>query len=94
MGNLQTQLPYIPLHTHSYYSFLAAVPSPGELVQAAADAGMEALALTDLHGLTGAIEFYEACQEAGIKPILGLELAVRHRLGFGNLVFLALDMAG
>ena len=94
MDDIQSLPHYIPLHTHSYYSFLGAVPSPGELVQAAVNAGMEALALTDQHGLTGTIEFYQACHNAGIKPILGLELAVKHRLGFGNLVFLALDMTG
>ena len=85
---------YIPLHTHSYYSFLSAIPSPRELVQAAFEAGMKAIALTDLYGLTGAIEFYEACQDTGIKPILGLELPIKHRLGFGNLVFQAMDLEG
>ncbi len=85
---------FIHLHTHSYYSFLEGVPSPQDLVDAAVQQGMPALALTDHHGLTGALGFYEACHEAGIKPILGLELAVEHPLGLGNLVFLAKDMAG
>lgn len=82
------------LHTHSYYSFLDGVPSPRMLVDAAVEAGMPALALTDHHGLTGAIEFYEACQEAGITPILGAELAVQHDFGVGSLVFLAMDLQG
>jgi len=86
--------PFIPLHTHSYYSFLAGVPSPEELVEIAQTHGMDALALTDLHSLTGAVIFYEACQQAGIKPILGLELVVNHRLGRGSLVFLAMDRRG
>ncbi len=55
---------------------------------------MDALALTDRHGLTGAVEFYEACQAAGIKPILGLEVKMNHRLGSGDLVLLAMDRAG
>jgi DNA polymerase-3 subunit alpha len=37
---------------------------------------MAALALTDHNGLSGAIEFYDVCQAAGVKPILGLELDV------------------
>ncbi len=37
---------------------------------------MGALALADHHGLTGAIEFYDACCEASVRPIVGLELAV------------------
>ncbi len=64
------------LHTHSSYSFLEALPSPAELVQAAVDLGMPALALTDHNRLTGALEFYAACREAGVQPILGLELDV------------------
>ena len=82
------------LHSHSFYSFLDGVPSPDELVQAAVHHEMSALALTDHHGLTGAIEFYDACQKAGIKPILGIELAVNHRLGQGNLILLAMDRLG
>jgi len=82
------------LHTHSHYSFLDGVPSPQALVDDAVQNGMPALALTDHHGLTGALEFYEACKDAGIKPILGVELAVEHSLGVGNLVLLAMDMGG
>jgi len=82
------------LHTHSYYSFLDGIPSPAQLVQAAVRQGMQALALTDHHGLTGAIEFYDACQQAGIKPILGIELVVNHNLGQGNLILLAMDQTG
>jgi len=84
----------IHLHTHSYYSFLDGIPSPQDLVNAAVQYGMPALALTDHYSLTGASEFYEACQDAGIKPILGLELAVEHPLGLGNLVFVAKDLPG
>jgi DNA-directed DNA polymerase III PolC len=51
-------------------------PSPGELAQAAAAAGYSALALTDHNALYGVIEFYDACQEAGIQSIIGMELTV------------------
>ena len=85
---------FIHLHTHSYYSFLDGVPSPQLLVQAAVVNEMPALALTDHHGLTGAVEFVDACHQAGIKPILGLEMTVVHRLGKGNLVLLAKDRDG
>ncbi len=64
----------VHLHTHSHYSFLEGLASPAELAQAAARNGMPALALTDHLWLTGAVEFYEACEEAGVQPILGLEL--------------------
>ena len=67
---------FLHLHLHSYYSFLEGLASPGQLADAAAHDGMPALALTDRHGLTGAIEFYDACRSAGVRPILGLELVV------------------
>jgi DNA-directed DNA polymerase III PolC len=64
----------IHLHTHSCYSFLEGLPFPADLARAAAGHGMPALALTDHLSLTGALAFYRACREAGVKPILGLEV--------------------
>ncbi len=43
------------------------------MVERARELGMTALAITDHGGLYGAIDFYTACKEAGIKPIIGLE---------------------
>ena len=92
---------FLHLHTHSCYSFLEGLPSPKDLAQAAAQHGMAALALTDHNGLSGAIEFYDACQDAGVKPILGLELDVAPppklsaaSARAGILVLLAIDLSG
>ena len=89
---------FIHLHTHSYYSFLRGLASPAELAQAAATTSMEALALTDHLGMSGAVEFYTACLEAGVRPILGLELEVAAPAGLppnvGSLVLLAMDSEG
>jgi len=90
---------FVHLHTHSYYSFLNGLASPQALAQAAAQQGMPALALTDLNMLTGAVEFQDACQSAGVLPILGLELLVAppsemHGISSGSLVLLAMDLAG
>ena len=90
---------FLHLRTHSYYSFLRGVPSPAELAATAAQYGMPALGLTDYHGLTGAVEFYDACQEVGVRPILGLEVetaapAVIQSAESGTLLFLAMDMTG
>jgi DNA polymerase III subunit alpha len=87
------------LHVHSYYSFLEGLASPRALAQAAAADGMESLALTDSHGLTGAVEFYDACRAAGVRPIIGLELAVVPPAGWlgaapGSLVLLAQSLEG
>jgi DNA-directed DNA polymerase III PolC len=90
---------FIHLRTHSYYSFLRGLPSPQELAKTAADLGMPALGLTDHLSLSGAIEFHDACQQAGIKPILGLEVEASlpqdmETIEPGTLSFLAMDMAG
>ena len=67
----------VHLHTHSYFSLLEALPSPGELAQAAGRSGMSTLALTDHWLLTGAVEFVLACKQTGVRPILGLEIDIR-----------------
>jgi DNA polymerase-3 subunit alpha len=45
-----------------------------ELAKRAAEFGMPAVAMTDHGNLFGAIEFYQACKKAGVKPILGCEI--------------------
>ncbi len=67
---------FVHLSAHSYYSFLEGIPSPAELVHAAAQAGMPALALTDINGLTGVVEFQDRCDFEGIQSLLGMELYV------------------
>ena len=61
------------LHVHSYYSLMDGLNSPAELVQAAKDAGQTAIAITDHGTLSSHRDMQIACQEAGIKPILGVE---------------------
>lgn len=63
--------PFIHLHVHSHYSMLQALPKLPELVSAAKEQGMDALALTDYGAMYGPIEFIHECQEQGIKPIIG-----------------------
>jgi DNA-directed DNA polymerase III PolC len=65
---------YIHLTAHSAFSLQEGLLSPADLVQAAKAHGLPALGLTDHHLLTGAIEFVKGCKDAGIQPILGLEV--------------------
>jgi DNA-directed DNA polymerase III PolC len=90
---------YVHLHTHSSYSFLRGLTSPNALVEVAAQNDMPALALTDHHSLTGAIEFFSACRKAGIQPILGLEVNLAPPVelptaAVGTIVLLGMDMLG
>jgi DNA-directed DNA polymerase III PolC len=52
------------------------VGSPEEIIAAAVEQKMPAVALTDLNGLYAAVPFYKAAQSAGIKPIVGVVLDV------------------
>lgn len=67
---------WIPLHVHSQYSILDATASVHAIVEKAAALSMPAVALTDHGNLFGAIDFYKACKELQIKPIIGCELYV------------------
>jgi DNA polymerase III alpha subunit len=84
---------FIHLHCHSSYSFYAGVASVPELVSRAKARGYTALALTDTDTISGLILFYCACRDAGIKPILGVELIDPHTPG-ENVVLLAKNAAG
>lgn len=91
--------PFTHLHVHSHYSLLQALPKLPDLVAAAKAQGCEALALTDLGNLYGAIEFYQECKKAGVKPILGVDMALAapedaSQQSGGRLVLLAETQAG
>lgn len=81
---------FIHLTTHSAYSLQEGLSSPSELVQAAQAQSLSALGLTDHRLLTGSVEFVLACREAGIQPILGLEID----LDTGKLALLAASPEG
>ena len=65
------------LHVASSYSLRYGTATPAALAARAAGLGMSALALTDRDGLYGAFKHVQACADAGIKPLLGADLALR-----------------
>ena len=73
---------FVHLHVHSEYSLLDGLSKIPKLISRAKKQKMTALALTDHGSMYGAIKFYLAAQEAGIKPIIGVEgyQAARSRL--------------
>nr|WP_308195578.1 DNA polymerase III subunit alpha [Agromyces cavernae] len=64
---------FVHLHVHSEYSMLDGAARVGELIQAAKDQGMPAVAVTDHGNVFGAYDFWKQATDAGIKPIIGTE---------------------
>jgi DNA polymerase III subunit alpha len=98
-------VPFVHLHCHTEYSLLDGAIRTRDLVGKAAECGMPAVAITDHGNLYGAIEFYQAAQRAGIRPIIGCEAYVapgslRDRAAFSgkeaafHLTLLAADVEG
>ena len=65
---------FVHLHVHSDFSFLDGGATVDGLAKRAAYLGMHALALTDHGNMCGAIDFYNACKQQGVKPIVGCEI--------------------
>lgn len=70
---------YVHLHNHTHHSLLDGLTKIPALVNMVKKLGMEAVAVTDHGTMSGAIEFYKAANEAGVKPIIGLEVYVAAR---------------
>ena len=64
------------LHVHTEYSLLDGSSKIKELASRAKELGMDSLAITDHGVMYGVIDFYRACREAGVKPIIGCEVYV------------------
>ena len=93
--------PFPHLHAASSYSPRYGTAHPELYARRAAEYGMDTLALTDRDGLYGAVKHIKACQSAGIRPILGADLALpdgsrvtllaRGRAGWASLCRLVSD---
>src|SRR3990167_2597341 len=68
--------PFVHLHVHTEYSMLDGLNRIPALVSKIKDSGMNSVALTDHGVMYGAYEFWKACKEAEIKPIIGAEIYV------------------
>ncbi|WOE31801.1 MULTISPECIES: DNA polymerase III subunit alpha [unclassified Acinetobacter] len=62
---------FIHLGIHTEFSITESIVRIPDLIKAAANDAMPALALTDLSNLHAAVKFYKKCLDKGIKPILG-----------------------
>ena len=64
------------LHVHTEYSLLDGSNKIREYVKRVKELGMDSAAITDHGVMYGVIDFYKACKEAGIKPVIGCEVYV------------------
>ena len=69
-------MPYVELHARSAFSFLRGGSLPEALAAGAGRLGMPALALCDRGGVYGAVRLHMAGREAGVRAIVGCELAM------------------
>ncbi|MGC8887818.1 MAG: DNA polymerase III subunit alpha [Verrucomicrobiia bacterium] len=67
---------FVHLHLHTEYSLLDGACRLDRLVEKGRQLGFPAMAITDHGVLYGAIDFYKAAREKGIKPIIGCEMYV------------------
>jgi error-prone DNA polymerase len=75
-GSRALAAPYAELHCHSNASFLDGASPPEELVEEAANLGLEAIALTDRDGMYGVVRFAEAAKAFGMRTVFGAELTL------------------
>jgi error-prone DNA polymerase len=71
------EAPFVHLDVRSCFSLKEGAFAPEHVVARAAELGMPAVALTDRDGLYGAARFVHACEQAGVRPVLGASLTVR-----------------
>ncbi|MEW6153275.1 MAG: DNA polymerase III subunit alpha [Actinomycetota bacterium] len=61
------------LHVHTEYSMLDGASRVRDLVAAAVADGQRAIGITDHGNMYGALDFYKACRDAGVNPVIGIE---------------------
>ena len=66
----------VPLSVRSSWSLLMGVDPPERWVAAAREAGLPAIALTDMATLAGVVPFVKAAQAARVHPVIGATLTL------------------
>ena len=69
---------FVHLHQHTEYSMLDGAARIGDVVTSAVKDGQPAMGITDHGNMYGVLDFYQACNDAGVKPIIGSELYMAH----------------
>ncbi|PCJ16482.1 MAG: DNA polymerase III subunit alpha [Candidatus Cloacimonadota bacterium] len=71
--------PFIHLHTHSEFSLLKSSSRIADLIKETKNMGMPGLAITDLGNMYAAIDFFNQCKSAEIKPIIAIEMILANK---------------
>ncbi|MDE0355462.1 MAG: PHP domain-containing protein, partial [Deltaproteobacteria bacterium] len=87
----RASVPYAPLYCKSHYSFLEGASHPEELLERAAELGIESLALTDRDGVYGAVRAHVKARELGLYLVVGARMTVADG---SSILLLAADGTG
>src|SRR5437773_10515604 len=68
---------YAELNCHTNFSFLDGASAPDELAERGAELGLTGLGVTDHQGLYGIVRASAAFEEAGLRPVVGIEIELR-----------------
>lgn len=68
------ELGYVHLHRHDHFSVFDGFGTAKQAARYAAELGQKALALTNHGNVSGLVEHYHACKNAGVHPVLGCEI--------------------
>ncbi len=86
---------FIHLNCHTSYSLLESSIKVGDLVKKAEEFGQPAIGITDSNNLFGAVEVATKLPDAGIQPIMGIQLGVQTDAGaLGHVHLLTQSEAG
>ncbi len=66
------------LHLHTEYSIVDSTVRIPQLMERCRELGMQAIAMTDQGNVFAMIKFYRQALEAGIKPVIGVDLHLRN----------------
>lgn len=87
-GNLsdaELDKPVISLGVHTDHSLLRGAATAKDYVEIAQKMGHPAIGITDWCTMSGTLDFWMKCKDAGIHPILGMEIMVNENIGaFGD----------
>jgi len=67
---------FVHLRLHTEYSVSDGTCRIDDVVRSAVQFSQPALGITDIHNLFGAVKFYTACRQAGVKPLIGADVNV------------------